>query len=144
MQPTADFLGELFGPNWTAQGVAATISAAIALVAVGISSRVSWVQGEKTRAHVDAVDQKQETREREFKGREHWWERFKWACSELSSDDVDRIEVGLAVLSDLAASTWANESDKLLVASVLKDLIIDEADETGNEEDSDESTTEGE
>ncbi|GAA3399393.1 hypothetical protein [Pseudarthrobacter polychromogenes] len=123
MQPMADFIGELFGPSWTAQGVAAVISSGIALLAVGISSRVAWRQGVKTRQHVDEVDAKQAEREREFKGREHWWERFSWACVEFTADDEDRIKVGLIVLSDLATSSWASEGDKLLVASVLKELV---------------------
>ncbi|WP_332603081.1 hypothetical protein [Arthrobacter sp. S2(2024)] len=142
MQPTADFWGELFGPNWTAQGVAATISSAIALVAVGISSIVSWVQGSKTRSHVDAVNEKQETREREFKGREHWWERFEWACAEVASGDETRAGVGLIILSDLSVSTWANASDKLLIASVLDELFIEDSDEGEGIED--EASTEGE
>lgn len=145
MQPTADFIGELFGPNWTAQGVSAIISSGIALVAIGISSIVSWRQGTKTRAHLDTVDQRQADRDKEFKGREHWWERFQWAMGEVASGDVDRIGVGLIVLLDLARSGWANESDKLLVAEVLNEYIIEESAESSDaEEDGDETTTQGE
>lgn len=146
MQPTADFLGELFGPNWTAQGVSAIISSAIALIAVGISVWSAWKQGTKTRAHLDAADQRQADRDREFKGREHWWERFQWAMDEIASGDVDRAGVGLIVLTDLARSSWANESDKLLVAELLNEYIIEDSAESDDaeEDDDDETSTQGE
>ncbi|CAH0287026.1 hypothetical protein SRABI83_04093 [Arthrobacter sp. Bi83] len=112
MQPAADFWRELFGPNWTAQGVAVVVSSTIALLAVGISSLVASRQGAKTRQHADHLDEKQtkhasvlykktDAREREFKGREHWWARFTWALGEFSSDDEHRIEAGSIVLGDL-------------------------------------------
>lgn len=146
MQPTADFLGELFGPNWTAQGVSAIISSSIALVAIGISSFVAWKQGTKTRNHLDTVDRRQADRDKEFKGREHWWERFQWAMGEVASGDEDRIGVGLVVLIDLSQSDWANNSDKLLVASVMKEYLIEDSVELDEAEEvsDDEGQTKGE
>lgn len=123
MQAGSTFIDTLFGADWTTQGVAVVIASALALLAASTTAVVAILQGRKTRAHARHLDAQQADRERQFKGREQWWERFTWAASEANSVEEERKIVAATVLSSLAESPWANNEDKLLVAQAFFDII---------------------
>lgn len=124
MQAGSTFVDTLFGPDWTAQGVAVVIASVLALIAASVTAVVAIWQGRKTRGHASDLDAKQADREREFKGREQWWERFTWAATEATSPDQERKTVAVTVLASLSSSPWANDEDRLLVAQAFLDTTI--------------------
>lgn len=125
MLPAQDFIGELLGPNWTAQGVAVVVASCIALTSAGLSAWASISQGRKTRKQAKEFADAQATRDGEradrddlVKDREQWWTRFTWAAERIHLDDKTA-EVAAQVLSSIEAVDWITEEDKNLVNSVL-------------------------
>lgn len=118
------FIETLFGSSWTAQGVAVVVASFLALTAASITAMVAIVQGRKTRSHATVIDEGHAVRDREFKGREQWWERFMWAASEAASTDPKRRSVAVTVLTSLSKSPWANDEDRLLVADAFLTTTI--------------------
>lgn len=113
----ADGWSDLIAPGWTAQAVVGMFGIVATLIVAGLT----WLQGALTRSHATKLAEKQAQREKDFYGREQWWERFTWVLGEYYSPEELRRVVAVRLFEELEESSWASDEDRKLILAVLSE-----------------------
>lgn len=62
---------------------------------------LTWLQGSLTRRHATFLADGQGQREKDFHGREQWWQRFTWVLNEFYSENELRRVVAVRLFDEL-------------------------------------------
>jgi hypothetical protein len=109
--------------TWQPPVLAATITAAVAVVALIVTSIWNWrslVAAKEALANAQAATVNAQA----AAARAEVWRRFQWGAEAVTTTGNEaRIEAGWAILNEVVADPWANADDKRMMGSTMTQLL---------------------